>query len=261
MMDRQDGGLERKECTTAITGPGDRNGCLPSWIGRINGRYNDGKSVVIDGEDTAYQSAETERRCICSESFHQREEEHPREAKNGQHNCSCLPQSHGRYEVPKLSTLCIAVVALVFVAWDHHLCRASAGGEECQSRSGVTDSAFIGRVDAAPSTVSVDNAKHGSMSSGPVCDTSEQPAAVLRQLAAESICNCYRHISDFVEISERICFSTFPPGGEVPEKDQGGEKFNPVDSSCLADPVLVPSAAGIISGCSNAVAKSSGPSQ
>ena len=216
MVDRQDGEMERKECASTVTRPGNRNGRLPSWMGRINGRCNDRGSVVGDGENTAYQSAGIERRCLCCESFHQREEQHPRTVEDGQYNSSGLPQSYGRYEVPKLSTLCIAVVAVVFGARNHHFCRASARGEERKSRYGVTDSALIDGVEVASSAMSVDDAMHGSMSSRPICDTSEQPVKALHQLAPRSVRDCYGRVSGFMEVPERLCFPTILSGGEVP---------------------------------------------
>lgn len=65
--------------------------------------------------------------------------------------------------------MCSGILAMVFAERYNRLRRAFARGEECQSRPGVMNDPFITRVDAASSTLSVDNADHGAMLGGFTC--------------------------------------------------------------------------------------------
>ena len=255
MVDQRDKGVEWKEYPAPDTGHGDRHGRVPSGMGCVYGRLNNRWTMVREGEVIPVGA---KRQCICSANFC---EQHPCEAKNGQHDCHCIPQSHGGHTVPKLSTLCIAVVAMVFATGDNHLSRAPAGSEECESRLGVENTSFVGRVDVAPSTVSVDNADHGAMPIGSVCYTPQQSAATLHKLATRSFCGGHGCLSNLLEICEWIRFPSFLYGGEMFTKAQNGEQLNTANSTSVANPILVPGCTGVPGGYSSAIAKGSKSSQ
>ena len=257
MVDQQNRELEWKQYTTTDTGYGNRNRCFPTGLGSVDGQYDNRGAMVTGQEIATYQCTGIERRCLCSESICERIEKHPRKAKNGQYNSNCLPQPHGGNEIPKLSTMCIAIVAMVFAEGYNHLSRTSAGSEEHQSRCGIPNSSLIGRVDAASNALSVDNAGHGAMSSGFVCYTPQQSIAALHQLEARPLCSGHGCLSDSMAIPECICIPSLLPGGEVPTENQDREKLNSSNSASVANSILVPSVAGIPGGYSNAIAAGS----
>ena len=147
---RGDGELEWESHTASSTGHGDRHGCIPVGMGSMYERYSHWRFVVGEREVSPYQSIGAKRCCLCSKDLHERKEQYPHEAQNGQHNCDCIHQSHGRYKVPKLSTMCSALVAMVSTKEDHHLSRAPTRGEQCHRRSGVPNTSFFSRMELHP---------------------------------------------------------------------------------------------------------------
>ena len=113
----------------------DTDASLLEWGACMKGTATGG--LVGEREVSPYQSTGTKRCCLCSKELHERKEQYPREVQDGQHNRDCVHQSHGRYKVSKLSTMCSALVAIVSTKEDHHLSRAPTGGEQCHRRSGV----------------------------------------------------------------------------------------------------------------------------
>ena len=261
VVDHRDGGLEWEKHTATDTRYGDRNRCLLTGVGCIDGQYDNRGAMVGKREIASHQLVGAERRCLCSENICKGNEQHPRETENGQHNCYCISKPYGGYEIPKLSTMCIAVVAVVFAEGYNHLSRTSAWSEEHQSRPGVTNAPLIGRVDATSSTLSMDNTDHGAMQGGFICHTPQQSTALLHQLETGPLCSGHGCFSHFLDIFKWICLSSFLSDRKMPAEDQNGGQLSSTNSSSMANPVLVSSAAGISGGYSNAVTRGSESSQ
>ena len=130
------------------------------------------------------------------------------------------------YEIPNLSTMCCAAVAMVFAERHNHLSRASTWSEQSQSRLGVTNNPFISRVDATSSTMSMDYADHGSMQGRSICYT---PQHSIHQLEAGPICSAHGCLSDTLDIPKWVCFPPILYGGETSSEGQIGEKLNSTD--------------------------------
>ena len=163
--------------------------------------------------------------CLCSKDLHERKEQYPREAQNGQHNCDCVHQSHGRYTVPKLSTMCSALVAMVSTKEDHHLSRAPTWSEQGHHRSGVLNTSFFNRMETASSNLPSNKTVTPAIS---ICYTPQQSVPTLCQLAARF--SDIRIPNILVEY-EGIRISPVFSGGKMLTKALTGKNLNPASGS------------------------------
>ena len=166
VVDHRDGGLEREKYTAIGTRYGNRNRCLPTGLGCIDGQYNDRGIVVRKPEITSHQSVEIERRYI-----YEGDEQHPCETEQHNYYCIHVPQPHGGTRSQSLAQCASQLWQWclqrgITISADHLLGMKNVKAD-LESQTLHSSAEWM-----LPSTLSVDNTTNGTMLSGCLLHTS-----------------------------------------------------------------------------------------
>ena len=156
-------------------------------------------------------------------------------AENGQQGGNMLHKPHGGYQIPITVAHCLPAVGVV---------PPSPGLVQCDSRSGVTDTSVLSRVDAQRDCIpgSVEDLR--PVQSRSLCFQTEQPAPTLCQLETRPVRNGDGCLSVAVDRPSGICFPSLCTNWEMPAEDPPGAGNSATHSSSLAHPNMVSMASG-----------------
>ena len=222
--------------------------CLPSRLGSGEQRDKNGRSLVGSGKDPPHQLFGVAGRFICDQNLHQTQGQHPCPTADGQQHCSSLREQNGGHTFTEPVSPGLPPVAMVPGEKDPAVGRASPRNRKHSSRSRISASGNLHRMDAEQSSLSLDAADPRPLPDGLVCDQAESSTGQLCQLEAGPLCTGNRCVSAELERPGRLCISPLWSDREVPTEDQAGTGHHYHGSSPGALTGMVPDADGMPSG-------------
>ena len=231
------------QANPALT-PRHRDRCLTSGLG-CSGRWGEhGGFVVREQTPEPHQPPRDAGGSLGSPDVCEGQDSVSCVAENGQQDGDMLHKPHGGDQIPITVTHCLPAVGVVPPEGDTNLSRTSPGLVQCDSRSGVTDTPVLSRVEARRDCIPGSVEDLWPVQGRSLCFQTEQPAPTLRQLETRPICNGDGCLSVAVDTPSSIRFPSLCTNWEMPAEDSPGAGDSATHSSSLAHPNMVSGASG-----------------
>ena len=143
---------------------------------------------------------------------------------------------------------CQASLDMVSGEGSDTLSRVPPWGPEHQCRQRIQNDPVIRRVDARPRDVQSSGQAIRASQSGPLRDSTQQPAEFVHELEAGSLCSGSGCSQTVVEGSTGVCLPSFFPDREVPPEIEAGAVHDCVGGPSVASSTLVSEPSGACGG-------------
>ena len=250
--------LEWQECAPTVPRHDYSDGCFSVGMGSCHREYIYRRCMVSRREAEAHKCAGVGSSSLCYSGLCWKQHKSPHSSHDGQHVSHLIYQSDGRNKVPKLAEICQRFVALVFRKRHLSLRSPPPRSGQCDCRQGVEVNAILSRVDVTPGHLLPATQDSGSLPSGPVCDSSEQSASPVCELAPGSVCDSSGCFFNSLAGDTGICLSPICSDREVSSEAQAGGGLSFTHSPSLASSSVVSSTTRISGGSTSPLANEAG---
>ena len=236
-----------------------RDGCFQPGLGSNVPGHSDGRSVVQDGVQNAYQLPGSTCSISGSQMFCAGSQECDSPAQNGQYECSYICEQTRRHGVAEPDSHSKGFMALVSTEGHNSHSRTLAGGAEHNCRRGVSCNERQDGLETEPRGVQPNRQATGPTSSGPICISAHQPTSTIFQLEARPRGRSHECLLPTMGQTrwEGLCQSPMESGGQNLIPSASSESNHSPGSAGMEDTGMVPHSSGNAGGFSHHVTLSS----
>ncbi|KAL9957098.1 hypothetical protein ACROYT_G038697 [Oculina patagonica] len=220
----------------------NNDGCVAEGLGgSVPGEAHKGTLDTGGIQFSSHKCFGAESSSFCCEGLHSQSKAASCPPENGQQDSSCLLVEDGGDTVPCITKYSPGTVGICPKQADNPDCRISAEGIKPRSRLGIKTFQGFQQLETQSNSVPGIRSPVGSPDNRSVCRSYEYSASNLYKLVPRPICSWDGCISDSLDKSEGLQFSTFLNDMSVSGEDPKGSGDNCPDNTNLAYTSVVPS--------------------